>query len=510
MRFTPSFPEFDSYMSNYSTIPIVLTVKMKPLSPIHLFHADPSSSSRFLLEMAEGMTQFVRYSMIGHRPQKMIKGRKNKIIIMEEGFVPQIIEVNNQAEFLQKELEQVQTPKYDSLPPFLGGAVGYVAYEMAQYFEPHSTVINQKAGIGAYDFHLMFYDDLIIYDHVCHELHLVTTCHFDSPIDKEEAIFCYQQKQIELQLRLQQLISSMAELSSLPSFDLAEEVSFTDVQSNFTPEGYKQVVEKVKEEILAGEIFQIVPSQRWMIPNAPDPMNVYRVLRELNPSPYMYYLQMEEEMIVGASPELLVKVTDRKIETCPIAGSRPRGRDEREDQRLASELLQDPKERAEHVMLVDLGRNDVGRVSTYGSVQVTEQMKIEKYSHVMHMVSRVTGQLVEGLDRFDAFRSCFPAGTVSGAPKIRAMEIIAEMEPGQRGVYAGAIGYFGSNGNMDTCIAIRTVYFRNGVAYLQAGGGVVIDSDPQKEYEETCHKAKAVLKAIMIARKIEKRGTPLC
>lgn len=501
MQFSPSFSEILTYSKQYRYIPMVLTTKVDTVTPVGLFCRLTHSRHRFLFESVEVEAKLVRYSMMGQQPECVLKAKDGMVTQSYSDGRIELTKTNHPMQVVDQLIQGRKIPTLPNLPSFLGGAVGYVAFEMIRYFEPHRAVTQVKPSTGAYDFHLMFLQDVIVYDHFLHEIHFVTMIKVEDQVTERELYQQVEQKKVELQTHCHSILSVEEELAPLPSFLLEEEVSFEQVKSNFTPEVYRQVVEKAQEFIRKGDIFQIVPSQRWTIEKAPDPMDVYRVLRLLNPSPYMFFLQMEEETIVGTSPELMVKVTDGLVETRPIAGSRPRGKHADEDQMLMNDLLSDSKEIAEHVMLVDLGRNDVGRVARYGSVQVTEQMKVEKYSHVMHLVSHVTGQLVDHQSAISAFQACFPAGTVSGAPKIRAMELIAQLEPEQRGVYAGAVGYFGFNGNLDTCIAIRTIYFRDGKAYLQAGGGVVADSNPQKEYEETCHKAKALLKAIRIAEK---------
>lgn len=506
MQFSPSFSEILTYSEQYRYIPIVLTTKADIVTPVGLFHRLPRDRYRFLFESVEGEAQLVRYSIMGHQPESVLKAKDSVVTHVQSDGQIELIQTNQPMQVVETFIQSRRIPSIPTLPAFLGGAVGYVAFDMIRYFEPHSAVTRVKPGTGAYDFHLMFLQDVIVYDHFCHEIHFVSMIEVGDHITEEDLYQQVEKKKVELQTRYHTILSTQEDLSPLPTFLLEEEVCFEQVKSNFTLETYQQVVKEAKEYIRAGDILQIVPSQRWTVENAPDPMDVYRVLRLLNPSPYMYFLQMEEETIVGTSPELLVKVTDGLVETRPIAGSRPRGKNVEEDQILIEDLLSDSKEIAEHVMLVDLGRNDVGRIARYGSVQVTEQMKIEKYSHVMHIVSHVSGQLADHQSAIFAFQACFPAGTVSGAPKIRAMELIAQLEPEQRGVYAGAVGYFGFNGNLDTCIAIRTIYFRDGKAYLQAGGGVVAGSDPQKEYEETCHKARALLKAIRIAEKSRERA----
>jgi anthranilate synthase component 1 len=387
----------------------------------------------------------------------------------------------------------------------LGGAVGYFGYEAMRYFEPTCAVTKNSEGQQAYDVDLMFFDRMLIFDHFKQKVILVAHLQVSDDLGSDHLKEQYENIVLYLENWAKELFYRSVNIPSLPDITLPEKTGEL-ARSTMSKQAYMDLVERAKEYIRAGDIFQIVPSQRWTWEEAPFPMEVYRILRVVNPSPYMFYLRMGEETIVGSSPELLVRVNEQTIETRPIAGSRPRGNSKEEDEYLVADLLADEKERAEHVMLVDLGRNDLGRVAKYGTVQVTSYMNIEKYSHVMHMVSHVKAERDERYSRLDAFKACFPAGTVSGSPKIRAMEIIAELEPHPRGVYAGSIGYFSFTGHLDSCIAIRTIYFKNGKAYVQAGGGIVADSDPEKEYEETINKAKGMLRALELAseeRKVE-------
>jgi anthranilate synthase component 1 len=370
------------------------------------------------------------------------------------------------------------------LGPFNGGMVGYISYDAVKYFERLPSPENDPVGVPESVF--MMTTTFLIFDHVRHSIRVVSHAFLDGDVKTayEEAVE-----------RIDELIDRLdSPLQLLPRSSAS--ASVPEVTSNLTRERYDEVVERCKEYIYAGDIIQTVPSQRFSRPTTAHPLEIYRALRTINPSPYMYYLELDDFHIVGASPEELVRVQNGVVTTRPIAGTKPRGKTEEEDENLARELLTDEKERAEHIMLVDLGRNDVGRVCKPGTVEVDELMIVERYSHVMHIVSHVVGKLREDKTAYDALRSCFPAGTLSGAPKIRAMEIIAEMEPDKRGPYGGAVGYFDLNGNMDTAITIRTMVIKDGVAHVQAGGGIVSDSVPKTEYEETVHKASAVLRAI--------------
>ena len=374
------------------------------------------------------------------------------------------------------------------LPRFHGGAVGYLGYEAVTHFErlpmPDSDVLGVPESL------LLFADTLLVFDHVLHTIKVVSHVRLDDGITSVEAAYGRALDRIdELVRRLE------APLAALPYVTLDGPLG-QPVTSNWDRDDYLSAVERTKQYIVEGDIIQAVISQRFARRTGAHPFEVYRSLRVVNPSPYMYYLQLDDTAIVGASPELLVKIEDGHVDVHPIAGTRPRTGVDAEDQRLAEELRQDPKELAEHVMLLDLGRNDVGRVSRKGSVEVTQRFDLEFYSHVMHLVSHVEGDLREGMSAYDALRAAFPAGTVSGAPKIRAMEIIAELEPDRRGPYSGAVGFFDLSGNIETCITIRTMVVRDGVAYVQAGGGIVFDSEPVREFEETEHKARALFAAI--------------
>jgi anthranilate synthase component 1 len=376
----------------------------------------------------------------------------------------------------------------EGLPRFFGGAVGYLTFDMVRFFErlPDQTVDD----LNVPDCMFMLTDTIVIFDHMLQKIKVVSNALVDGPPEK-----AYQQaiaKIEQLIARLRQPVPPRP-----PRRPPAGPLTLT---SNFTKEAYEGVVESAKEYIRAGDIIQVVPSQRFEAPIDVDPFDIYRALRTVNPSPYMFYLKFRDLKLIGSSPEVNVRLEGGLIELRPLAGTRRRGHTAAEDLEIAAELMQDPKERAEHIMLVDLGRNDVGRVAKIGSVKVTELLQVEKYSHVMHLVSHVVGELVESRDCFDVMRATFPQGTVSGAPKVRAMEIIEELEPTKRGPYAGAVGYFGYSGNMDTCIALRTMTVKGTMAYLQAGGGVVADSVPELEYEETLNKAKALMRAIELAR----------
>jgi anthranilate synthase component 1 len=385
---------------------------------------------------------------------------------------------------VEKKLAQFRPVAIANLPRFHGGMVGYLSYEVARYFERLPCPDKDPQGLP--ESVLMLAGTLLVFDHVTHKIKVVSHAHLDGDVDTayREAT----RKIDDLVNRLEQPMHSAALKNAPPDR--------SEVSSNFAPAEFEAIVSKAKEYIYAGDVIQAVLSQRLARRTAANPFAIYRALRSINPSPYMYYLHLGDFYIAGASPELLVRVEDGIVSTHPIAGTRRRGKDATEDLALEEELKNDEKERAEHIMLVDLGRNDIGRISEPGTVEVTQLMDVERYSHVMHLVSHVQGKLRAGLSQFDALRSCFPAGTVSGAPKIRAMEIIAELEREQRGPYAGAVGYFDFSGNLDTAIAIRTIVIKNNIAYIQAGAGIVADSVPEREYQESLNKAQALLAAI--------------
>ena len=455
-------------------VPIYREVQADLETPVSAFLKIARGPYSFLLESVEGGERLARYSFLGTEPYRVIKTGPNQ----PGSAVDPLLSVQN-------ELDQFKPAAVAGLPRFLGGAVGYLAFECVRYFEPR-VVQNPMDPLGLPESVFLFSDTLLVFDHLRHKIQVVSHAHVDGDIAKAYS------EAVERIDRLVDRLGQPLATSAIPSGGKKGH----PYTANVTQERYHQMVQRAREYIIAGDVIQVVPSQRLAQPTSADPFALYRSLRAVNPSPYMYYLHLDDFDIVGASPELLVRVENGLVDTHPIAGTWPRGATEAEDLVLEEELRNDEKEVAEHIMLLDLGRNDIGRVSIPGTVQVTQTMEVERYSHVMHLVSHVTGQLAPELTSYDALRACFPAGTVSGAPKIRAMEIITELEPAQRGPYSGAIGYFSFSGNMDTAIAIRTMVVKDGVAYLQAGGGVVYDSDPEREYQETLQKMGALLRAI--------------
>ncbi|GAA5345677.1 anthranilate synthase component I [Planifilum fimeticola] len=500
----PPYAEVKRLAKNFSSIPLCKTIFADTETPVSLYDRLRDRPYSFLLESVEGGEKWARYSFIGADPFLIVTCRDGQVTLSgKEGTKRFAADPFN---VVQDLLLRYRTPGYSGHPPFLGGAVGYIAYEAVRYMESLPPFPHIGKGTGARDLHLMFCDRVLIFDHLKQQVTLVHHLHVPEKPEEATLLEHYRRAVEELEERARRIRTCRPNLAYFhdPPFETRGEPDLSRADSNMSRHHYEAMVRRAQEHIRSGDIFQLVPSQRWTWHPSPPPFDVYRVLRILNPSPYMFYLKMGDEVVTGASPELLVRVTGRKVETRPIAGTRPRGRTAEEDERLEAELLRDEKERAEHVMLIDLGRNDLGRVCRYGTVRVTQQMAIERYSHVMHMVSHVTGDLAQGRAPIDALRAVFPAGTVSGAPKVRAMELIGELEPEPRGVYAGAVGYFSFAGNLDTCIAIRTLHFRDGNAYIQAGGGVVADSTPEGEYVESLNKAKGMFRALELAETLFK------
>jgi len=473
--YTPSLEEAKDAAGQGTVIPIYREVLADLETPVSAYLKVARGPYSFLLESVEGGERLARYSFIGTEPYRVFKSGAAR----NGGGDP--------LRAVEEELARFQVVAVPGLPRFAGGAVGFLGYEAIRHYEPRVQVAANDV-LGLPEAQFMFADTLLVFDHLKHLIKVVSYVRLDGDIEAS-----YRQAT----WKIEELVDRLSRpLTSVPENGAVVAGAAARVDSNVPREDYLLAVERVKEYIVAGDAIQVVVSQRLRRRTTAHPFNVYRGLRHVNPSPYMFYLDFGEYQLVGASPELLVRVEDGQIDYHPIAGTRKRGLDEAEDRALELELLASEKERAEHIMLVDLGRNDVGRVSAPGTVRVTDLMSVERYSHVMHLVSHITGELRADCSPFDALRSCFPAGTVSGAPKIRAMEIIEELEPDQRGPYAGCVGYFSFSGNLDTCITIRTLLIKDGNAYIQAGGGVVFDSDPAEEYQETINKAQASLRAI--------------
>ncbi len=441
----------------------------------------------FLLESVEGGERVARYSFIGWDPFLVVRGTGRTMAIEQLGET--IAEEGLPLDKLRLIARDFRPVTIPDLPPFVGGGVGYFAYDLVRHFEKLPSTAADDLHID--DFQVMYFSTILAFDHLRHRIHIIANIFCDRGGQSMEA------KYRDAVRRIEQIEQRLTGPISLPAPQPC--AAIPEPRSNMTESDYHAKVRVAKEFIHAGDIFQVVLSQRLSMDICCDPFDIYRALRFVNPSPYLFFLRMDNLHLIGSSPEMLVKVHGRRVEYGPIAGTRPRGMSADEDERLSAELLADAKERAEHIMLVDLGRNDLGRVCRYGSVRVSDLMRIEKYSHVMHLVSSVEGELLEGLDCYDALQSCLPAGTVSGAPKVRAMEIIEQLEPCRRGVYGGAVGYVDFSGNLDSCIALRTMVLKDGKAYIQAGGGIVADSEPEREFEESMNKARALIRAVKFA-----------
>ena len=485
-----TYEDFLTLSGEGTVVPVVKRVMADLLTPVAAYlKIERLSPYSFLLESVEGGEKVARYSFLGFDSELLVRSRESKVTI-ERGSTREETE-QSMLEVLRRLSGQHIPVRFADLPPFVSGAVGYLSYDAVRWFEKIPD--SHADDIGIDDAVMMFFSRLLVFDHVRHQIHVIANVFTGGKTEDLEAEYRKAVDDIEtMEARLEDPIEP------LPRRRTSGE---PQVRSNLTREKYEHAVIAAKEYIAAGDIFQAVLSQRFEVALSAHPFEVYRALRVVNPSPYMFFLKIADQSIIGASPEMLVRATGRRIEYRPIAGTRPRGATETEDLLLGEEMRADEKEVAEHVMLVDLGRNDLGRVADYGSVEVTDLMIIERYSHVMHLASAIKARLRPGMDRFDALAACFPAGTVTGAPKIRAMEIIDELEPTRRGVYAGAVMYLDYSGNLDSCIAIRTILTKDGRAYFQAGAGIVADSVPESEYVETVNKARAMLQAIEMAEK---------
>jgi anthranilate synthase component 1 len=487
----PDFKEFSRLAREATLVPVVKSVSADLLTPVSAFFAIAEKEPHaFLLESAERGEQVGRYTFLGARPYMRVKAQHGTVEI-ERGRRHEIVQ-QSVFHVVKRLLREHRIASVPGLPPFTAGAVGYFAYDVVRQLEKIGE--HAKDDLGLPDAELMFFDRLLAFDHLRHQIHIVAT----ADVARESPRRAYDRALRDIAALEQQLAAGFS--PALWQQTAKVKAGKLKVHAGTRRDAYLRSVERCKEYIAAGDIFQVVLSQRLDFTPEVAPFDLYRSLRQVNPSPYLYFLRMNDTHILGSSPEMLVRVTGRKLEYRPIAGTRPRGPDEAEDLRLEQEMRTDEKERAEHVMLVDLGRNDLGRVSEYGSVKVKDLMYVERYSHVMHLVSALEGKLGKDLDALDAFAACFPAGTLSGAPKVRAMQIIEELEPTRRGFYGGSVLYADFAGNLDSCIGIRTLLMRGKKAYLQAGGGIVADSDPASEFQESMNKAQAVLRAVERAR----------
>ncbi len=493
-RYRPSYEEFARYLGSASCIPVFRQLTGDGLTPVSAFGRIARSAPSFLFESVIGGEKVGRFSFLGTEPFLRFEARGHDVTITGSEVPASVRRITSPDPFreLQELVERYRAVPLRGLPRFAGGAVGFASYDAVRYTEHLPAMPPDDRGLP--DLSFAFYDRMVLFDHIRKTILVVAQAHVGPGADPKAAY-------LAACGRIDELVDRLAAPSpDLGCCDIDTESPVTlQTRSNFTRAEYEAVVRHCQEYIKAGDIFQVVPSQRFAIETNAAPFDIYRVLRVVNPSPFLFYLPYGDFALIGSSPEILVRVEDGMVTIRPLAGTRRRGADEAEDRALAEELLADPKERAEHIMLVDLGRNDVGRVADYRTVQLTDVMKVERYSHVMHITSNVTGRLRADQTAFDALRAGLPAGTVSGAPKVRAMQIIDEVERQKRGPYGGAVGYIDFTGNMDTCIALRTLVIQGKTAYIQAGGGVVYDSDPGSEYEETLSKARGLLKAIEIA-----------
>lgn len=479
--------KFNSYKAEgFNLIPLVKSFDVGHETPLSIYQKLANLPFSYLLESVEGGERFGRYSIIGLPSQKRIVIRGDVIEVIDQNKVIEKETTQNPLNFIQNYLSQFKVPHDLELPRFAGGLAGYFGYETIQYIEARLKHKKTKDTLGVPDILLMLSDELIVVDNVAKKIFIVS---YADPSIKDAYV-----------LGVARLDKLYDQLHQSIKIEPLQTLNLSEAKSEFGEEAFKKAVEKAKSYIFEGDIMQVVLSQRMSQKFEAPPLALYESLRTLNPSPYMFYYHMDDHHVVGASPEILVRLEDETVTVRPIAGTRPRGKTEEEDKKLEKELLADPKECAEHVQLMDLGRNDIGRVSQSGSVKVTDNMTIERYSHVMHIVSNVEGRLKPNMHAMDVLKATFPAGTVSGAPKVRAMEIIHELEPSKRGIYAGAVGYLGFDGDMDVAIAIRTGVIKNKMLYVQAGAGIVADSIPHNEWVETQNKAKAVLRAAEIVQ----------
>ncbi|WP_020475120.1 anthranilate synthase component I [Zavarzinella formosa] len=491
MRYYPSFEEFCQLATGATVVPVYRRLLNDSLTPVHVFWQFQHEKWAFLFESVVGGERHGRYSFVGGKPFQHIEAYDRHVILTTAKGDRHEFDTPDPLRKLEEILTAYHAPHVPGLPRFCGGAVGYAGYDTVRYVERLPNAPEDDRGLPDLSFAL--YDEMVVFDHANKTLMAVAHAN----IDHHNLKRCYADTCARVDRMVEKLLEPAAPVQ-LQDIELRGPITVPH-QSNFTPDAFKAAVVKCKEYINAGDIFQVVLSQRFQTKTTANAFDIYRALRAVNPSPFMFFVKTPSCTLVGASPEIMTRVENNEVTIRPLAGTRKRGATPEEDKALAEELLADPKERAEHIMLVDLGRNDVGRVAKFGSVRISELLTVERYSHVMHISSTVTGELDAGKTTFDALRSCLPAGTLSGAPKIRAMEIIDELEPHRRGPYGGAVGYVDFTGNMDTCIALRTMVIQGDTAYIQAGAGLVADSDPEAEYQETVNKAMGLMRALEIA-----------
>ena len=475
----------------YNRIPVSREVLADLDTPLSTYLKLANGPYSYLLESVHGGEKWGRYSIIGLPCSTVLRISGNDLTVLRQGEVVESLTSEDPLAWIEAFQGRYRAPDLPGLPRFTGGLVGYFGYDTVRYIEPRLFGLGRSDLIGCPDILLMVSEEVLVFDNLAGTLLLIV--HVDPA--QEDALQHGQRRLDELAGKLRTAVFEYGKEDVTPSRVVQE----ADFISGFTQDGFETAIDRIKDYILEGDAMQVVLSQRMSIPYRAAPLDLYRALRSLNPSPYMFYLDLGDFHVVGSSPEILVRLEDGMVTLRPIAGTRPRGKDEEDDLRLEAELLADPKELAEHLMLIDLGRNDAGRVCETGSVRLTDKMVIERYSHVMHIVSNVTGHIRPGMSAIDVLRATFPAGTVSGAPKIRAMEIIDELEPVKRGIYAGAVGYLSWSGNMDTAIAIRTAVIRDGTLHIQAGAGIVADSVPTNEWHETLNKGRAIFRAVAMA-----------
>ena len=490
----PNFRDFQRLAKQGNLIPVYDVFSADLLTPVSAYlRVAQGARYSFLLESVEGGEKVGRYTFVGANPEEVFRYVAGACVM--EGRDRLVWEERDPISFLRQRMERIRPVRLPGLPPLVAGAIGYFSYDMVRLIERLPRRLRDE--IGLYDAMLTFYHRLIAFDHVQHRVWVVRNVFTQG----EGSLKAKYQAAVREIRRTRKLLEEPVAAEGVKKAETKKKPRPVRITSNFKRGDYLGIVRKAKQYIRAGDIFQVVLSQRFSVKTSAEPFEVYRALRAVNPSPYLFYLQMNDVYVVGSSPERLVKVQGRDVFYRPIAGTRARGKEEAEDQRLEQELLTSEKERAEHIMLVDLGRNDLGRVCDYGTVKVEQLLKVERFSHVMHLVSSLRGRLREDVDCFDALMACFPAGTVSGAPKVRAMEIIEELERTRRGIYAGGVLYMDFAGNLDSCIALRTMVIKNGVAYVQAGGGIVADSTPEGEFQECVNKAQALFKALELAQR---------
>jgi anthranilate synthase component 1 len=475
----------------YNRIPVSREVLADLDTPLSTYLKLANGPYSYLLESVHGGEKWGRYSIIGLPCSTVLRISGNDLTLSRQGEVVESLTSEDPLAWIEAFQGRYRAPDLPGLPRFTGGLVGYFGYDTVRYIEPRLSGLDRPDLIGCPDILLMVSEEVLVFDNLAGTLLLIV--HVDPA--QEDALQYGQRRLDELADKLHTAVFAGGKEDDAPGRVVQE----ADFISGFTQDGFETAVDRIKDYILEGDAMQVVLSQRMSIPYRAAPLDLYRALRSLNPSPYMFYLDLDDFHVVGSSPEILVRLEEGMVTLRPIAGTRPRGKDEEDDLRMEAELLADPKELAEHLMLIDLGRNDAGRVCEIGSVKLTDKMVIERYSHVMHIVSNVTGHIRPGMSAIDVLRATFPAGTVSGAPKIRAMEIIDELEPVKRGIYAGAVGYLSWSGNMDTAIAIRTAVIRNGTLHIQAGAGIVADSVPTNEWHETLNKGRAIFRAVAMA-----------